>query len=307
MKHLILAYSFVSYSSGLLSLIVLIIAFLKVRLRKLLFLLLFILMETFQLLYLGYYQYLYINNIPVLFHDYHFVFIYSLISFTIIILPMLVNELCDISLRRPINYSFGVMFLIGLACIMTPYLKGYLSAGVSIYFFARFKVYLIFSLGAALYGFLTLIINIKKVKDTKDRILFLNLAFIILVTAFQLVSPVFKAFPESVLVFATCYLYFNILLVKYSFDKFFQSFRLKHSDLLKKFFTEQKITEREKEIMVMMALGLSNKDIGARLFITEATVKTHIKNIYKKLNIRNRIQLFNLLKEKESINQNEIT
>jgi len=50
------------------------------------------------------------------------------------------------------------------------------------------------------------------------------------------------------------------------------------------------LTPREKEILVMIALGAKNKEIAAELFITSNTVKTHIYNVYKKINVPNRLQ-----------------
>jgi DNA-binding NarL/FixJ family response regulator len=46
---------------------------------------------------------------------------------------------------------------------------------------------------------------------------------------------------------------------------------------------QQELTPREIELVSLVAEGLRNKEIGARLGISEATVKTHIRNIYKKL------------------------
>jgi DNA-binding NarL/FixJ family response regulator len=51
------------------------------------------------------------------------------------------------------------------------------------------------------------------------------------------------------------------------------------------------LTCREIEIVKMVANGLRNKEIGEKLFICEGTVKLHIHNIYKKLNIRGRTAL----------------
>jgi len=51
------------------------------------------------------------------------------------------------------------------------------------------------------------------------------------------------------------------------------------------------LTDREIEITVCIMEGLSNKEIGARLFISESTVKKHTGNLYKKLGISNREQL----------------
>jgi LuxR family maltose regulon positive regulatory protein len=50
------------------------------------------------------------------------------------------------------------------------------------------------------------------------------------------------------------------------------------------------LTRREIEILPLLAKGLSNKEIAARLRIAPVTVKTHLQNIYKKLNSKNRIE-----------------
>lgn len=50
------------------------------------------------------------------------------------------------------------------------------------------------------------------------------------------------------------------------------------------------LSEREIEIVKMMAAGASNKEIGAALFITEGTVKNHITSILGKLGVRDRTQ-----------------
>ncbi len=57
------------------------------------------------------------------------------------------------------------------------------------------------------------------------------------------------------------------------------------------------LSDREIEIVKMMAAGASNKEIGATLFITEGTVKNHITSILGKLGVRDRTQA--ALKAKE--------
>lgn len=51
------------------------------------------------------------------------------------------------------------------------------------------------------------------------------------------------------------------------------------------------LTDREREILVLVARGLSNDDIGAELFISPATVKTHLARIMAKLDAHDRAQL----------------
>jgi len=50
------------------------------------------------------------------------------------------------------------------------------------------------------------------------------------------------------------------------------------------------LTEREFEILEILSQGKSNNKIADILGITENTVEQHLKNIYKKLNIQNRIE-----------------
>lgn len=50
------------------------------------------------------------------------------------------------------------------------------------------------------------------------------------------------------------------------------------------------LSERESETLVLLASGLRNADIAAALFVSEDTVKTHLKRAYRKLSVANRVQ-----------------
>ena len=50
------------------------------------------------------------------------------------------------------------------------------------------------------------------------------------------------------------------------------------------------LTERELEVLRLLAAGLSNREIAAQLFLAVGTVKKHTSNIYGKLNVHKRTQ-----------------
>jgi two-component system, NarL family, response regulator LiaR len=73
--------------------------------------------------------------------------------------------------------------------------------------------------------------------------------------------------------------------------------------------TPEPLTERELEILQLVAQGLSNQEIANRLVIGDATVRTHIGNILSKLHLANRVQavLYALRKGLSSLEDAEIT
>jgi len=56
------------------------------------------------------------------------------------------------------------------------------------------------------------------------------------------------------------------------------------------------ITQREHEVLLLLITGKTYKEIAADLFISLPTVKTHVSNIYSKAQVRNRLELSNLVK-----------
>jgi DNA-binding NarL/FixJ family response regulator len=51
------------------------------------------------------------------------------------------------------------------------------------------------------------------------------------------------------------------------------------------------LTDREREVVRYVALGLRNAEVGRKLFIAEHTVKTHLTNIFQKTGVRDRVEL----------------
>jgi two-component system, NarL family, response regulator DevR len=54
---------------------------------------------------------------------------------------------------------------------------------------------------------------------------------------------------------------------------------------------ETELTERERQVTELLATGLTNREIGEQMFISESTVKFHVRNVMRKLGVRSRAQV----------------
>lgn len=70
-------------------------------------------------------------------------------------------------------------------------------------------------------------------------------------------------------------------------------------DKKEEFFEKYNITNREKEIILLLMKGYSYNQLAEELVISLPTVKTHVSNIYRKAEVKNKIQLLNLIKGEE--------
>ncbi|MBA7679336.1 hypothetical protein ES703_87625 [subsurface metagenome] len=61
------------------------------------------------------------------------------------------------------------------------------------------------------------------------------------------------------------------------------------------FLEEYKISKREEEVIQQLCKGKTNKEISETLFISLQTVKDHVYRIYQKTDVKNRVQLINLI------------
>jgi LuxR family maltose regulon positive regulatory protein len=59
----------------------------------------------------------------------------------------------------------------------------------------------------------------------------------------------------------------------------------------------QPLSDREKEMLIFLANGVSNKEMAQKMFVSENTVKFHLKNVYSKLGVANRLQAINAARQ----------
>ncbi len=119
--------------------------------------------------------------------------------------------------------------------------------------------------------------------------------------------PLLVTFPLDLIFFRDhsfklAYLSFSVFVVYLYFfinRQYFQTIEVPCESLQmdEKTYLTYGISAREIQIIGLLVQGRTNREIGETLFISENTVKTHIKNIYSKLNVSNRVQLFALLRQ----------
>jgi len=74
-------------------------------------------------------------------------------------------------------------------------------------------------------------------------------------------------------------------------------------EIMMRFLEDYKISKREEEVIQHLCAGRTNKEISEALFISLQTVKDHIYRVYQKTDVRNRVQLINLIQSYKSEEQ----
>lgn len=131
----------------------------------------------------------------------------------------------------------------------------------------------------------------------KKTILVFSALIIALLALFQLGKYSFIAGNASIefliaiiaLVFLVIGFYLNR---KNSKNPTFENIELDHGKI-----KELGISDREYEVLLEISKGLSNKEIGEKLFISESTIKSHVSNLLIKLDAKRRTQALQRAKE----------
>ncbi len=157
-----------------------------------------------------------------------------------------------------------------------------------------------FSVGSALmifHGFVSLF-HLKEARGREEESLLKGIAitFIPLVVLFPLDLLFFREY--SFKLGYTVFSIFAIQLYLYVSRHYFHNYE-PEPDGLKDgiFYKKAHLSDREEEVARLLIQGNTNKEIAATLFVSINTIKSHIKSIYRKAGVTNRIQLMHLVKK----------
>lgn len=103
--------------------------------------------------------------------------------------------------------------------------------------------------------------------------------------------------PPGAISLPLYYFWFSLFMLIFMFDYFLNTTAKTAGELKDEHFKTYKITDREKEIILLMEKGLTYKEIGEKLFISANTVNNHAAKIYSKIGAKNRIGLLKALSE----------
>ena len=218
----------------------------------------------------------------------------------------LCREIIDKKLSRAFNlsYFFALTFIFfGYgAVILILNLSDYGDERYTVFSSAISYLYVVLEVLVIAVALLRLLVNSLKITDENKRIAvqtfaFLNLAFFsagIILYLFAIRSQ--SLAPVHLLLFLAG----NIPPVLYWKTYLKRHFiaplpRDKDTQTWNKFLTEYNISKREEEVIREICEGKTNKEISDALFISLQTVKDHVYRIYQKTDVKNRVQLINLI------------
>ena len=95
------------------------------------------------------------------------------------------------------------------------------------------------------------------------------------------------------------FIIFVSLLIYHIFYRFYFSSPISKTEksIKEEFIKDFSITKREREVILALLDGKSNKELAETLFVSEKTIETHLANIYRKVGVKNRLELFSRLQD----------
>jgi DNA-binding CsgD family transcriptional regulator len=297
MKHFILFYEIICFASGLPVIALIIADYIRKKLPMLKYLLLYVLTVSIQLVFANILYYREINFMyPVTYAHLLLTIGYFLSEAAFIFVgPALISHMIQRESKIR-NRVFLALAVLSAIVIVSPYFIEFNPVSRAMKVLPGIIAYRILLYAVCVY----LVVFIARNYPSSDRKLRAMLCGSIALiaaagieTLFCKLMPVLRA-PEAMFrVSPLIYLFFNAFLAVYFLNRLSRAGAPEEPRQFEESFAQYGLTNREKEVAALLLEGCRNKAIGKRLYISEATVKTHILNIYQKTGVNSRVQLAN--------------
>lgn len=300
LEHLDFLYYSICYAIGLPSVAVAVIVYLRTRDETIKHALPSLAVITLQLILATILQYREANLVkPVTSGHVMITYAYFLAeSATMFVLPYLAHNLADVAGGKR-DAAFGLVFAAAAALIFTPFFlvyrpwQGRLESALGLYLYRAALI------AVLAYSLLIVLVNYRRLAAKRIRALFwLALVFFGCWSLQMLhckLMPLWRHLPLDAVPLAPAgYFVWNLVFLIGISKRFLHADDPTRRTAAREL-RLRGITEREGEVVRLLLAGRSNREIAGILHISAATVKTHILNIYRKLGVKNRVQLVNTL------------
>ena len=219
------------------------------------------------------------------------------LNFLVYFIPYFSTWITNLAWRNPYKTIFTVMTVVfGLLSVLYVVIFPY-----NIYIYAV----LIISFVGMLYFCITVIIKHRK-RITDPEVRKIIVAFVILSAAFgpiiifDSMLPFIEPIPNSIIPggafsFPLYFFWINILILVYLIGYFVGIPEPEYGQINDEKIQAYHITDREKEIIILLKQGLTYKEIGEKLFISAHTVNNHVAKIYSKMGVKSKFELLRAL------------
>lgn len=312
MKHFIFLFHLLSFFMGFMSIQLAVTAYIKFKKQVIRDYIFFIAALTMILVQQTFVSYEIINLVePSLLNNVLNAAEYLASSCIIFFLPRFAHQLMQKEWKKTQDYLFKIAAFFPVGALILYHLSG---TKIKAAVLSSSLLFLVI-----VYGIIFLFVHVESIaSDYLKRILkcylviaVLAVPYMYLDTRIEHMAGLNQLFPYGLLSVPVFYflwsllsIYFGIRYFRIQNDKIFTAVneeeteeRLKQEEL---FFQKFNITNREKEIIELLIKGYSYNQLADELVISITTVKTHVHNIYKKVGVKNKMELLYLMKEKES-------
>lgn len=307
MQHIFIFFYLVTLMTGVASLAVSCFIYTRTRYRLLIYYIAYLFSFTlfvFSSLFVMTYANLNLSQIN--FNLLFAIVLVSLLSylFLMITIPLLAHALVFEDSSRKRNAIIILISIIAFFAILSSFKIDFTEKRINQV--RDFRLYLSLTLfySSIVYSILLKIFSLKRLNGERKKItkslMILNIIFFPGVLYDLYIYQTYQVFAFTPILYSA----FAILFTVYIARRYIVQLKSITTDITGvSFDTEYSragISSREQEIIYLLLKGLSNKDIAGHLFISPNTVKTHIRNIFKKMNVKSRFELAMTLKNSKS-------